>query len=218
VTAGLASAVPTGCLPSGSFADLLATNADGGCFIADKLYSSFTFSANATGSSIALTADQFDYTAVANPPAAVGFQFAFALGALQNSSNTVEIGWIVASPSPSIVSDHLGFTATAINNASATIDETFCLGGPVAGCAAANTGQLNVFTGPAIGTRLADSTSFSVVDTLGVFKTIEVTAGAASFANISSMTQTVDQLPEPGTGIVLISGLVVLGLIRRRIS
>src|SRR5687767_1600397 len=77
-----ASAVPIACPESGSYADLSATNVDGGCFVGDKVFSDFTFASSAAGALAALAEDQVGYVTVANAPLAIGFQFAGAIGAL----------------------------------------------------------------------------------------------------------------------------------------
>jgi hypothetical protein len=215
--AGWAAAAPIACPSSGSFADLRATNIEGGCLVGDKVFSEFTFSSSATGVSTALLEDQFPYLTVVNVPSAIGFQFAAAIAALPSSSMTITIGWLVTGPN--IKSNHLNFTASIFDNARARIDETYCKGGPVAGCAPIDTGQLSVFTGQGLGTQLIDSDEFDPVGVLGVVKTISVEAGPASFAIITDIAQTVDQLsqvPEPATSIAVIGGLFALALARRR--
>jgi hypothetical protein len=217
LAAGCAPAVPIACPSSGSFADLEATNADGGCLVGDKVFSDFTFDSSATGSLIALSETQFTYVTVVNAPSAIGFQFASAIGALPNSSMSIMIGWLVTSPNTDIQSNHLGFTASSFGNASASVQETYCKGGPVTGCLPANTSELSVFTGQG-GTQLVDSDEFDPVAVLGIAKTIDVTAGNFSFANITNITQTVDQLaeiPEPATAMVMGCGLLALSLMRR---
>jgi len=217
IVAASISAAPVACSSSGSFADLLDTNDDGGCYIADKLFSGFSFQSSATGSSIALAADQFTFTTVANAPSALGFQFAGAIGALQNSSMRVDIGWLITGPG--IRSDHLLFAASAFGTGTARIDETYCRGGAVEDCPPEDTRQLSVFTGQNLGTKLVDSALFAPVNVFGVSKTITVTAGPLSFANISNVTQTVDQVPqvpEPATTLFIGTGLLSVWMMRRR--
>ncbi len=213
---GCASAVPIACPTTGSFETLVGTNTDGGCFVGDKLFSEFTYS-SAAGASSGLQPDQLTYTTVVNAPVAIGFQFSGPIGTIPNPSMTISIGWIVTGPA--IRSVHLGFTGSFFGNSSARVDETYCKGGAVEGCEPANTGNLSVFTDQS-GTQLVDQIQFAPVGILGVEKTITVTSsGGASFANISEILQTVDQVPsvpEPATTLVVSSGLLALCAVRRR--
>src|ERR1700694_4635153 len=72
--------------PSGapSYADLMATNAGGGCFIADKVFSSFTFLASQAGGAATLSPTNVTYTLDNNatPGGLIGFEFDLALGVL----------------------------------------------------------------------------------------------------------------------------------------
>src|SRR5450759_2991080 len=116
------------CAPGGTYQDLINTNAGGGCFVQDKLFSDFTYQANATGGAIALTPGGFNYLTVANAPAATGFQFGFALSALNGQSNDVLLGYLISYvvTGPNITSNHVAMVSAASPGSAASVGETFC--------------------------------------------------------------------------------------------
>jgi hypothetical protein len=200
-----ASVVP--CATSGSFADLIATNASGGCTIADKLFSEFSYQSTASPGAVGVEAGSFGYNVVADPPIEVGFQFAFGLTALPGQNLDILIGWKVTGPH--ITSNHMVMNALALGNASATVSETYCPGGILVSCPN-GLEYLSTYFTPA-GIQLGDSDHFDPVNTLQVLKDINVTAGAGGFAHISALRQTVDQAPEPAT--LALAGFSLLGLV-----
>src|SRR5688572_30358295 len=130
-----ATAAPVTCAANGSYASLMATNAAGGCFVEDQLFSNFTYLSGASGAGVApVTASNFLYSIIANAPTAVGFQFGFTLTALPGTSGNISLGWLAQGDN--IVSNHLVLNAVTSGNAVAIAQTTYCKGGPVAGCPA----------------------------------------------------------------------------------
>lgn len=213
-----AFATPVECPTTGTYALLTDTNAGGGCMIADKTFSDFGFLASSAGGAITLTAADVTYLTVPNAPNAVGFIFNFALSALPGQSNDIFFTFLVSGPN--ITSNHLVMAGGALGDAVAFVAETYCLGGPISGCPAANTGSLMTYSFGNGVKRESDSVQFAPVQRLGIMKDINVTAGPSGFAHISAISEVVDQtVPEPAT--LFLSGASLMGvamLSRRRIS
>jgi hypothetical protein len=212
-----ASAAPIACAASGSFANLMATNAAGGCYVEDQLFSQFTYLSSASGLGVSpVTANNFSYSTIANAPDAVGFHFDFVLTALPNTSGNISIGWLVTGSN--IVSSHLLLNATATGTAVAIAQTSVCTGGAVAGCPVGSLHQLDAYKG-FIGTDLQDAEFFSPVQVLGVSTNISVVAAPGASATITGLTQTIDppaSLPEPASLAMTGGALVSLVFIRRR--
>ena len=102
--------------------------------------------------------------------------------------------------------------------AAATVSETYCLGGPVAGCLG-TVGSLSTYRITGFGTKLSDSVIFDPVSMLGVDKDIQVFAVGGGFATLSGMNQGVDQsgsIPEPFTSLLVGSAVFAMGVGMRR--
>ena len=213
-----ASAAPTSCPTSGSFATLKATNAAGGCYVEDQLFSNFTYLSSASGPGVSrVYANNFLYTTVEEGPEHIGFQFAFTLTALPNTTGNISIGWQVHGEN--ILSSHLLLNATATGNSVAIAQTTYCLGGPVAGCPSGSIGQLDVYKG-IIGTHLEDSDFFPPVQSLGVSTNLSVFSAGSGVATITGLRQTIDppSVPEPATMALTGGALLGVCFLRRRRS
>jgi hypothetical protein len=213
-----ASAAPTTCAASGSFATLVATNASGGCYVQDHLFSGFTYLSSASGAgAVRVNPNNFLYSTVTNAPDAVGFEFAFTLTASPNTAGNISIGWLVQGVN--IISNHLILDAVATGNAVAIAQTTFCKGGPVAGCPAGALDQLTTYKGPGIGTNLSDALFFPEVEKLGVRTTLNVFAAAGGSASITAVRQTIDppaSVPEPAGMGLAGSAIISLYFLHRR--
>ncbi len=210
----LAQASPL-CLASGTFQDLLNSNALGGCTIDDKLFTDFAYSSSDTAG-LPILASAFDYQVVNMGPSGIGFQFSFGMFAGPGEVNDVFIGYNVLGPN--IVSDHLAVTGFATGTGLASVAETYCKGTPLgAGCPVGDSGTLEAYFS-AFGNQPADSSSWlTPVRLLSITKDIEAAGGTAGIAHISGVLDTVDQtgVPEPVTLIIFGSGLTLLGSLGR---
>src|ERR1051326_2940047 len=231
VTASSVMGAPVPCPSSGtgtggaaSYADLLATNPGGGCFIADKLFTSFTFAANATGGATALTANQMSYlidnlVPVGNGTVLVGFEFSMSLNASAGQSNDIHITYNVQQINgvADITSVHNLLTGIGINGGTASVAEVWCTGLNLTGtCNALNTSNPG---------NPHNDASFAGISQLSISKDINVTAGNG-FASISGLRNAIDEtrggttpgVPEPATASYLLggAGLLALGWLRRK--
>jgi len=220
---GLAAPVPcptsgTGSGGAPSFADLLSTNAGGGCFIADKVFSSFTFLTNFSGSATPLLATQVSYTLDNNAPTLIGFEFAMSLNASGSSSNDIKLTYNInqAAGVADITSLHLLLTGQANNGGSISVSENFCLGAfNSTNCD--SSGVLNTNAGSP-----HQDVFFAGVSQLSIIKDINAAGnGVGGTASISGVRNAVDEtvtnlVPEPATVSSYLLGLLALGWFRRK--
>src|SRR5438128_1516718 len=87
IAASTALAAPVPCPVTGTYMDLVNTNAGGGCFIVDKVYSNFGFAGTASGTSVPLTPSQVLYTLLSAAPMLIGFDFSMSLTAVGNGNS-----------------------------------------------------------------------------------------------------------------------------------
>jgi hypothetical protein len=215
-----ATATPSVCPTSGTYADLVATNAAGGCFIAGNLFSDCVYQSTASGGAVSVPVDAFAFTTVTIPAVpAYGFQFGFSLFALPGQTAGIQLSYLITGQN--ITSNHLVLLGGATGSAVASTAESYCKGGPIETCTPPQADSLLTYfvgTGP---TKQVDSDFFGPVNQLGVFKSINVAAAGGGFATVNGMISVIDQapqgdnVPEPATMFLGGVSLAALGMARR---
>lgn len=228
VIASPAFAAPVPCPTSGtgangapSYADLIATNLGGGCFIADKVFSGFTFLGTAVGGATVLASTNVSYTLDNNQPTLIGFEFALPLNAAGGGVNDVKLAYNVNQIAglAEITSLHNLLTGSATNGGSISVDETYCLGAfNNTGCASSGTLNTN-------GGAPHQDAFFAGVSEISIIKDINAAGNGNGTASISGVRNAIDEtptqgggVPEPATVSYLLggAGLLTLGWLRRR--
>jgi hypothetical protein len=222
--ASIASAAPL-CTDIGN-SDHIATMADyvalgsGGCLIGDKLFSNFRYSPTSSGTGVLVPASAVTLTPIGADSYNPGILF---------SSND----WIVNGSDPSLLSfvdASIGFTVTVqpggnlIDDASLTLTSVAFTGTGSADVGetilAANgltaLGALGVdASGP-----LTDEVSFAPTNIVLASKDmfVGVPAGSDGTAQVFSFAENFSEIPEPVGSVLIGSGLLALGVWRRRAS
>ncbi len=216
------------CPTTGTYQDLIDTNAAGGCSIVDKVFSGFTLLGTSSGAPAppTLTAANVSYVldmSPAPPDFLIGFEFGLSLTAGGTSgnpvvSNDLNIAYNVVQVAglPEITSLHLLETAFASGGGQATVAETYCLGG------LNNTGCTSSGTLTSSADAPKADIVFAGVSQLSIIKDIGVASNqSGGFAAISGIRNAVDEsgasnksptIPEPSTLSYLLTGVGALGL------
>ncbi len=107
----------------------------------------------------------------------------------------------------------LFFNGSQSGTGSASVVETYCLNHALSGCPSSNAGSISVTNPPAAFNAMV---FFAPVTSVAVSKDIHVDSGANGTANIS---QAINKFasPEPLSFLLLGSGLLGLGLLRKKI-
>jgi hypothetical protein len=185
----------------------------GTCTIGDKIFSGFTFLSDASGGAHAITASHLDYSIINDGTEAIGFSFSgpISAGRLQHSS--VAISYEVSGPdiidAQSVISGHGTLSGRG------QVTDLVCVGGPSVGCPSANLRTLLVGAPSTPGLPSTATITFSPVGEVGFNKTVAAFGVSGSF-DITHFSETVSQVPEPGTLLLFGTGLLLLGIIVHR--
>jgi len=200
----------------------MSTNAGGGCFIADKVFSDFTFLANATGVP-RLTASNVNYTMDNLVPSVggtvlVGFEF-FEFGSSLSvgpfdETNDVKLSFNIAQRNgiADITSVHNQMVGVGLNGGVASVAETYCLGAfNNTGCQA-GTPQTLVTSNP--GSSHQDA-FFSGVSMLSIVTDMSASGPLLGSANLSGVRVAIDEsraVPGPASLSYLLVGAALFSL------
>ena len=145
-----------------------------------------------------------------------GFQFVGGWNAHSvNGSSTSEdsrITYTVHHAGGLIDTLSLAFGSSVSGTGVSSVQERFCLGSSLVSCPAVNQGAIGL-TNP--GTMLSNRAFFAGVGSVSMSKDINVTSGVNGIASISNVTDTFSS-PEPLSFVLLGTGLLGIGLMRRR--
>jgi len=184
-----------------------------------------------TSGNLAFTA--FGYSSSANPPGNAipasgltvtpqtqdgneGFQFAggWNVGTQAGGVDSFQDSVVSFTVSARVITDlHLFFNGSFSGTGSASVVESYCLNHVLAGCPAGSSGSLSVTNPPPSFNAVV---FFAPVTSVSVSKDIHVDSGTNGTASISQVINTFSS-PEPLSFVLLGSGLLGLGLLRKRI-
>jgi hypothetical protein len=200
------------CPTTGTYATL---EHDRSCTIGDKTFSGFTFTSHATGiGAHPITPSGLHYSTINDGTEAIGFSFSGPIHAGFAQTSTVVLDYEVSGSdiidAQSAITAHIsglhGFGA---------IGQNVCLGSsPASRCPNPSANLRTLFVGEPSGPS-TDTITFSPVHEVSFNKGITAFGGLGS-TDITHFSETVSQVPEPGTMLLFGTGLLLLVLIVSR--
>jgi len=202
--------------PSGDITLYLVPNFS--CTSGNLIFSGFSYIGTGNPAGGAIPASGVNVSPI-TVTGAEGFQFVsgWSIGTQSGGEASFQESLIqyVVTDALGIVGAIVSFNGGATGTGGATATETFCLNqNTLLGCPAAQIGQVKATNPPM---NLSGSASFPPATEIAVSKDIIVTSGVDGTASISQVFDQYPQLiPEPLPFALLGTGLIVMGLIRRR--
>jgi PEP-CTERM motif len=191
------------------------------CGIDDKTLSNFMYSGTSNPPGFGLPAGSVAVSPITSP-GNPGLQFSAGWFASTSSGILEEDSLLQyavnVNPGGSLIKDvslSIGGVAWA-GTGDVTVNETVCLGAMLPACSGGQVKTLSVFDSSS-GSQLFDSITFPAVSEVDVEKDISIQAGTNGKASLSLVTNQFSEVPEPGSIMLLGSGVLGLaGVLRRR--
>jgi hypothetical protein len=194
--------------PAVNLNDLITNN--GSVVAGDKTFDNFTYINNSGQMPLASEVNVTPILESGNYGIRITGAFADAQGG--GLSDAVLTYRVTASPGRQIVDVHMAADVAIFgDNGFVGVTETFFPEDPLT--------IIDVFEVKPGFVQLTDGADLTApVQSMHVQKDIIAFAGNGSAATLSIIDQTFSQIPEPGCGLLLLSGLVGMTLVRRRVS
>lgn len=219
--------------PGGPCAQTILTDyvslASAGCQIGDKIFSDFSYTTSKFHA-LPVQAAGITVTPVDNPlDAQIDFNAFWAAGPGAFTDGVLRFRvTVLPQGNPITQLELLQGGSFAVGTGLASIAETACVGGLLPGCSGGTLQTLGTYYAGSLlggGSQLFDSVSFNPVMSVDVLKDIGVTGGPLGLAFLSHVEQHFietpgggggGEVPEPGTWVLMLSGIVGLALYGRK--